>query len=242
MSQAWRCHLCGSLDDDDAAEREGMNCRACGSTWRHRAIALAITVGLELPFEPLADLAPDWSRRGLGLSDAMPLAAMLSSRFDYVNSWYDRFPRVDLTDVPKELHEEFEFVTCSDVLEHVPPPVDRAIDGLAALVRPGGFAAVSVPGVPELTVEYYAGLTAFELDGDTVRWWDDTGAEHLDDSPEFHLGQGQTLAFRCWGMADLARRLAAAGFSAPLDIPWVSRFGVPEIAEGNVIVVRRLPG
>ena len=217
-----------------------MTCRGCSATWRHRAVALALTAGLGLRMAPLAGLEPDRSRRGLGLSDAMPLAGVLSSRFQYVNSYYDEFPRVDLTAVSDDLRGAFEFVTCSDVLEHVPPPADLALRGLADLVRPGGCAVVSVPALPEGTLEYYEGLVDFEIDGLSVRWRDAAGAEHVDLTPEFHLGQGQTLAFRFWGAADLRRRLAAVGFSAPVAIPWSAGAGVPDIPEGHVILVRRI--
>lgn len=141
----WSCILCGSAHRGPAlpAERDGIPCSGCGSAWLHRALGLVILKGLGLPIVPLSSLAPDLSRRGLGISDAFPLAAILGGRFDYTNSWYHRFPKVDLTSVPAELRAEFEFVVCSEVLEHVPPPVQTAMRGIAELLRPGLRRALS---------------------------------------------------------------------------------------------------
>jgi len=238
----WTCLLCAAVCDViPEPDREGGVCGTCGATWRHRAIMLALLVGLRYPLEPIAERAPDWSRRGIGISDPMEIASVLVTRVDYVNTWYDRFPKVDLTAVPDELRASLEFVTCSEVLEHVPPPVDLALRGLADILRPGGFAVLSVPRCPvSTTTEYYPGLTQFRVVYDRVIWVDGAGLTHLDPNPEFHQGQGQTLAFRQWNFDDLVARLNFMGFSPPLYLPWSDELGVPEIPNSGVMLVRKL--
>lgn len=250
--QSWQCLVCGSPGEPQPAVREGMACGTCHSTWRIRAVALLVLQGLKLPVTPLRTSAPDFSRHGLGISDNAFLAAELAGRFDYVNSYLHRFPRLDISEVPDELHGEFEFVICSDVLEHVPPPAEPSLEGLASLLRPGGFAVVSVPltrrfaeaALPPAganTVEYYPGLTSYDEVGDTVIWTDSVGVKRTDVEPEFHGGQGRTLAFRLWGMDDLVARFGACGLAAEahgddLDAP---EFGVPALPFSGLALLRR---
>jgi len=202
---------------------------------------LALLVGLRLPLEPIVAKEPDWSRRGIGISDPMEIASVLVTHLDYVNTRYDRFPKVDLTSVPDELRASLEFVTCSEVLEHVPPPVDLALRGLADILRPGGCAVISVPRCPvATTTELYPDLKEFRVVFDRVIWVDGSGFTHLDQSPEFHHGEGQTLAFRQWNIEDLVARLRFMGFSPPLYLPWSDELGVPEIPDSGVVLVRKL--
>jgi SAM-dependent methyltransferase len=231
--------LCGTSGDLSPADRDGGRCPECGSTWRHRAVALGVLVGLRTKLIPLAEYPQDWSRRGVGISDAMPLASRLSSTFDYVNSSYHRFPRLDLLDPPADVIGQFEFVTCSDVLEHIAPPADRALEGLASVLRPDGFAVISVPGRPTTTQEYYPGLTEFELVDGTLRWVDGLGLVRHDPDPDLHLGEGLTLAFRRWGLDDLERRLVRAGFAPPEPVLVCDELGVPAVKQGNVLIARR---
>jgi SAM-dependent methyltransferase len=202
---------------------------------------LALLVGLRCPLEPLVGKEPDWSRRGIGISDPMEIASILVTHLDYVNTWYDRFPKVDLTAVPEELHSSLEFVTCSEVLEHVPPPVDLALRGLADILRPGGVAVISVPRCPvSTTKELYPGLRELRVLYDRVIWVDGSGLTHLDSNPEFHHGEGQTLAFRHWNFEDLVARLRFMGFSPPLYLPWSDELGVPDIPNSGLMLVRKL--
>ena len=217
-----------------------MLCDGCGSTWRLRAISLSLLAGLGYEPQALADVQPNWSRRGVGISDHMALAASLAARFDYTNTYYHRYPFLDLLSIPDGLEDELEFVVCSDVLEHVPFPAERALRGLYDLLAPGGVAVISVPvaeGGP--THEYYPDLVSWELRGEAVWWTDSAGNEHEDPNPEFHGGHGQTLAFRLWSAPGLREALAAVGFSDLREAPNEPTLGVPPIRSPGVVSARR---
>lgn len=221
------CPLCTRLSARIPLHREDVACETCGATWRAQACMLTVMEGLGYPHDVMAyDLRSDWSRIGLGISDDFLLARRLSQLFFYTNSFYHQFPRVDITNPPAETLGRFEFIVCSDVLEHVPPPVDVALVGLLQMLKPGGFAVLSVPCQESSdTLEYYPELSTFEFAGEVLHWTDSHGQTHTDNHPEMHGGAGQTLAFRHWARQDLINRLLRAGFSvaySPLRIPPIS--------------------
>ena len=170
------------------------------------------------------------------MSDHMALVGALSLRFNFTNSFFGQFPHLNLLDVPDDLRGHFGFVVCSDVLEHVPNPVDAALDGLHSLLAPHGFAVVSVPVHVGETREFYPGLVSWEEDNGTVRWRGPGGVEQIDESPEYHGGVGQTLAFRLWGVTDFAARLRQAGMTSVVGMEFKSSLGVPEIENNGVFL------
>ena len=225
-----------------------MLCSNCNSTWRVRATALGVLIGTGRPLAPMPDIQPDWSWRGVGISDNLVLAGALTSKFQYTNSSYFEFPRVDLLNIAEEQTGRFDFVICADVLEHVPPPVDIALTGVVNLLSQDGFAVLSVPNTSlrrgmtavrakgDPTIEYYPGLKTWKENEGRVEWVDDNGDIHTDFEPEFHSGGGQTLAFRQWGMGDFCSRVIAAGFNAIGDIPANPELGVPEIEDSGIFI------
>jgi SAM-dependent methyltransferase len=161
-----------------------------------------------------ADVEPNLARRGIGISDHWRLAARLASVFDYVNTFYHRFPLVDVTRPPEDLFGQLDFVICSDVLEHIPPPSLDGLKGIRRMLRDGGYAVITVPcHTGPTTSEYYPGLKSWAIEDGSVSWTDGEGVERIDSNPEFHGGQGQTLAFRMWSMDDLIAKCVEAGFS-----------------------------
>ena len=56
--------------------------------------------------------------RGLGMSDKEGYAELLAEKFDYTNTFYDREPRVDFTQLGRELSGRYDFILSADVLEH----------------------------------------------------------------------------------------------------------------------------
>ncbi len=213
------------------AVREEMFCRNCNSTWRVRASALGVLVGSGIPQAPFPEVKADWSRRSVGLSDHVALSSTLSARFSYTNTYYHQFPRLDLLGITPDQKNQFAFVICSDVLEHVPPPADLALVGIRNLLLESGFAILSVPsgGLTAATKEFYPDLISWKESSGRITWVDSSGIEHLDDNPEFHGGGGQTLAFRLWGMQDFCTRVTTAGFKIVAEIPTNADLGIPPI-------------
>jgi SAM-dependent methyltransferase len=232
---------CAELEDEP---RERCQCAECGATWRNRATLMALMVGMRRPPIPLPEQAADWSIRGVGLSDAPPVAPALASKFLYTNTYYHQFPHLDITDPPETLAGALDFVVCSDVLEHVPYlRVEPALAGLLWSLKPGGTAVVTVPVGGDRTYEYYPGLTEFELLGTSVapvvNWIDTAGLRHTDAEPEMHFGGGMTLAFRLFGSQDVEERLRTVGFESVWQPPPMPDLGVPEIAYPGVFIARK---
>jgi hypothetical protein len=234
----WLCVICGYKNSSAPALREGMLCGKCQSNWRVRACAIGVQMGTAFPPSPFPDVAANYSWRGIGTSDHMALVGALSMKFDYTNSYYHRYPRLDLLNIPEDLQHHFGFVICSDVLEHVPDPVNPALTGIADLLADHGFAILSVPngGKEASTTEYCPNIDTWTEFEDRVVWVDKSGIEHINNDPEFHGGPGQALAFRRWGAQDFCDRVMAAGFKRIIDIPPYPELGVPEIKDSGMFI------
>ena len=169
----------------------------------------------------------DLSRVGLGISDDWRLERALSPLFAYTNSFLHQFPVVDICSPPKETLEKFEFISCSDVLEHIPPPRSAALIGLYQMLKPAGFAVISVPLRRGFQfAEFYPELSTWRNENGFIHWVDKDGNEHVDHDPEFHGGQGLTLAFRQWTEEKLIEELKAVGFSEITSRPVPSSLGL----------------
>ena len=208
------CALCGSPLRTVAHAIEEVACDNCQSTWRCEAVARVLLRTLNYPAgKTLANISTDLSRRGLGISDDWRLSTRLASRFDYVNTYYHRFPRIDISNPPNEVEGLFEFVICSDVLEHTQSRIAPMM-GLRRLLRPGGFAVVTVPPTTdELDSELYPNLSTYSVINGRVHWRDASGQDHVDQNPEFHGGDGATLVFRRFSRKQIVIDLRTAGFS-----------------------------
>ena len=242
----WQCVICDArnvrddtvgLDHYEPAEveRELDSCVACGSTWRQRATVVAVLHGLASMSGPLPERPHDHSTSGLGVSDDSLVAAALSRAFNYVNTDLHRFPRLDLNDTSSVV-EKFDFVTCSEVLEHVLPPVDDAIRNLSGLLSVGGFAVVSVPIFADQFHEHYPEIVSWQRDGESLVWFDREGTTRHDDAPRFHGGPGDTLELREWSDASFQESLIKAGFRSVEAAPVVPSLGVPRVPHMGVYV------
>jgi len=221
------CVFCGTYSDRlIPSNLEGQSCRNCGITHRAQIIGKTIVGGLGYP-EAISflNIESDMSRVGLGISDDWRLARALSPLFAYTNSFLHQFPVVDICSPPQEAIGKFEFISCSDVLEHTPPPRSAALMGLYQMLKPTGFAVVSVPLIRGLQfAEFYPELSTWKTENDFVHWVDQDGHEHIDQHPEFHGGEGLTLAFRQWTEEKLIEELKAVGFSEIITRPLPPQF------------------
>lgn len=220
MPREFTCNICGTVNPITATKwtREELHCSGCGSTARNRGTIFALqkllTNGASLT-KPMR-----WVR-GIGCSDAPVCARLLDYFFTYQNTYLHQPPHLDLMNIDKVSFSPFDFVVCSDVLEHVPPPVDKAMSNLRRLVKPGGALILTVPYLEgDETYEHYPSLHEWE-----VRAFSRNRAVLLN-APEngdpieiyrdlfFHGGEGRTLEMRIFGETDLIARLHAAGFDS----------------------------
>jgi len=240
---SWSCILCGASHDDtpEPVSREGAVCGVCDSTWRTRAVTLAVMTGLGIDPAPLSEISTDWSRVGVGFDDHPSIFSRFPARWDFVNTRLHRFPQLDLLSPTDTTVGAFEFALCSDVLEHVQPPYRRGLEGLLTILKPGGFAVISVPvsGNPE-TIEHYPGLKRFEiLESRAVEWTDEMGTRHHQSHPVFHGGDGLTLEFRIFSASEIVATLVEVGFESVLELFPRPDLGVFQIASPGVFVARK---
>lgn len=220
------------------------SCAACGSTVRYRSLVRALSLGLfgeSLPL-PRYPQRPDLT--GVGFSDWEPFAERLAARLGHRNTYLHREPVLDLTSPPAGLAGTLDYVVCSDVLEHVAPPVERAVQGCFELLKPRGLLVLTVPYMLEPdTAEHYPRLAEYvvvQLGGDTalVNRTND-GTFEVFPSPIFHGGDGETLEMRLFALEPLLDSLRAAGFvdvtvaeeeEPGAGIVWLYEWSLPIVA------------
>ncbi len=117
---------------------------------------------------------------------------------------------------PREVGR-YDFILSSEVMEHVPPPVERPFDTLSQMLKPDGFLIMTTPYTLDgLTAEHFPSLHEYSLaapGGKTVlvnRRRD--GAIEVFENLVFHGGHGSTLEVRLFTEPSLRMTLAEAGF------------------------------
>ncbi|MFN8557439.1 MAG: glycosyltransferase [Dehalococcoidia bacterium] len=252
----YACNVCGQpcATPRGALDRDMFSCPTCLSHPRARAIIHVLSTelfgeSLALPAFPL-----DPTIRGLGMSDmetyAQPLARRLATSI-----FYNRAPRLDITDIDPALAGAFDFVICADVMEHVPPPTGPAFANLRRLLKDDGVLVFTVPyrSLPWTeTEEHFPDLHDFDIvqrDGGGYRLHNTTatGLRQTFDDLVFHGGEGLTLEMRVFAEAALLRDLREAGFTdvrvrpaAPALRRVVAQLGLARLAPDRCPAVRRL--
>jgi hypothetical protein len=196
--------------------REGTNCFWCKATSRDRAMLLNIHVAF---FSKLLK-NPRSMPKIIGVSDGELLETRLKNVYgsNYQNYHYHQDPKLDITQVPADLHCMADIVSCTEVLEHVAPPVNLAFLGLRLLLRENGKLVLSVPHSDDsgVHVEHFPELIDTELllgekprligtlsDGRRVEFSDLI----------FHGGIGSTLEYRVFSFQSLRSHILDAGFT-----------------------------
>src|SRR4029453_16247937 len=91
-------------------------------------------------------------------------AERLAECFSYTNTFYHREPAFDLLRPDETEFGKYDFVICSDVLEHVSSPVERSFNSLARLLKPSGVLIVTAPyALAEGTIEHFPALHEIAL-------------------------------------------------------------------------------
>src|SRR5215469_5867916 len=156
------CNICGTECSQSRQElgREIENCAACGSTVRLRALIALMSremfgVLLSLPEFPVLK-----GIRGIGMSDAPGLADRLAEKFDYTNTFYHQAPVFDVTRPDDRDRGRYDFILSSEVMEHVPPPVERAFATLFQMLKPDGLLLLTTPYTLDgKTREHFSGTS-----------------------------------------------------------------------------------
>ena len=242
---SFQCNICGQDNTVAALGHEASSCAGCGSSVRLRA--LVYTLAMELFGEglPLPEFPNLPAVRGLGLSDQVSYAGALAGKFDYTNTFYDREPRIDITEPHPDLHGTYDFILSSDVFEHISVPVERAFEEAYKLLKPHGVLCLTTPfSLREETAEHFPDLNEYaivSLSGAPVlvnRKKD--GTLEVRDDLVFHGGAGATLEMRLFSRKDLERKLRGAGFETiAFQTEGVPRFGIAFEGDWSLPLVAR---
>jgi SAM-dependent methyltransferase len=215
------CNICGTWNEGvEEFGREVPSCAGCKSSVRIRSLVYAIA--MELFGVPLA--LPDFpilkSLRGLGMTDSDSYAQFLQGRFDYRNTFYDREPRLDISDIAGAQEGTLDFLTSSEVFEHVRPPLENSLRNAFRLLRPHGVLIFTMPWGPDdgpPPSEHFPALDDYGLaqlrSGPVLVNRTATGELQIFDHLIFHMGFTPALEMRRITAAELRRVFAAAGFS-----------------------------
>jgi SAM-dependent methyltransferase len=197
---------------------------------------MMLSRGLGVNKGPLSTWQSDYSRIGIGFDDSPVIASRLPKIFRYTNTHLHEFPKLDLSNPPKEANGFFEFAICSEVLEHVTGDPQRALDGLYIILKPNGFAVLTVP-MRDSHEEFYPDLReTVEVKSDYVRWIDNEGNLRINENPEFHGGTGDVLSFRVFSKASLIEGLKKSGFTRFEDPAFDPTLGVGELPNHGAIL------
>jgi len=216
------CNICGQPNrcPTESLTREAATCAKCGSSVRYRGLMLVLS--LELFGTPLT--LPEFPRikslRGMGTTDSNEYAIRLADKFDYRNTFFTREPKFDLANPPKEDFGKFDFLTSSEVFEHVVPPAESAFRNAYQLLKPGGGVLIfTVPYSIEPSMhEHYPDIYQFGFaqvgDGVVLVNRTRSGKVQVFEKPVFHgPGPGKALEMREFTETDLKQILTAAGFT-----------------------------
>jgi SAM-dependent methyltransferase len=215
---SFRCNVCGQQNRGDPKlfTRETGACSKCKATVRMRGAVYALSLGLFGGILAIPDF-PKNSLSGSGISDWDGYANRLKKKLNYRNTFLHQRPILDITNAPQDLAGTQDFLISIDVFEHIAPPVDRAFQGAAKLLKPGGCLVFSAPyNLHESTAEHFPHLHQFEvvkaLGGFCLLNRRQDGTLEVFDQLNFHGGPGHTLEMRLFSKADILGHLATAGF------------------------------
>ena len=215
-SQA-RCNICGSQLAPGIRDREAAGCATCSSNIRLRSLIALLSNELFGTALALTEFPILKSVRGIGMSDNPEIARRLAEKFDYTNTFYHQAPYFDATRLDERDRGRYDFILSSEVMEHVPPPVERSFENVCAMLKPDGVLLFTTPyEVEGKTLEHFPDLHDFTLANVAGRMvlinrTRDGRTQILDDLT-FHGGRGSTLEMRVFSRESLEQTVLGAGF------------------------------
>lgn len=78
---------------------------------------------------------PQKNIKGLGMSDDGRYSRTLKNVFDYQNTFYDTEPKLDIMLTNDALKDSYDFIICSDILEHIIGDWRQAIKNLYSYLK-----------------------------------------------------------------------------------------------------------
>lgn len=243
----FRCNLCGAEcpRPEGPIGRETAGCPECNSQLRLRGLVALMSQELLGVQMALADFPDLKGLRGFGMSDPPNLAGWLEKKFDYTNTFYHQPPKIDIVNPEEHEWGSYDFIVSSEVMEHVPPPVEKGFANLHRLLKPNGILLLTVPyGISEPAQEHFPELHEYALaspGGKTVlvnRRRD--GSTEIFENLCFHGGDGSTLEMRIFNEELLRSTILSAGFDevhvATENVP---EFGVEHAQAWSLPIVAR---
>jgi len=185
------------------------------------------------------------SIRGIGMSDFPELAEKLAVKLDYTNTFYHQPPQLDIARPDPHDFGRYDFILSTEVMEHVPPPVEDAFANLFRLLKPDGLLVMTTPyTLGGKTREHFPELHDFaitSLGGKSVlvnRRRD--GSIEVFEDLVFHGGPGSTVEMRVFTEESLRDILLRAGFSSvQIAAENVPEFGIEHSENWSLPIIAR---
>lgn len=227
---SFTCNICGVFNQVDHFETEPASC-PCGSNVRMRASIYLLSMELFGQSFVLPQFPRLRSLRALGMTDNPCYASLLAEKFSYTNTYYDREPRLDITEAHPHLAGTYDFIISAEVFEHIAPPVGAAFAELHRMLKPHGFLVATVPCPPGGAMrEHYPDLYQYRIvslgDSPVLINRRRDGRVELHENLLFHGGHGATLEMRQFDTAALRRELTGAGFR---DVDFLATQDLPDL-------------
>jgi SAM-dependent methyltransferase len=241
------CNICGTRNHVEKFATEPATC-GCGSNVRLRALIHLLSMELFGVSMPLPEFPRLKGIRGIGFTDKECYADRLAEKFDYTNTQYDREPRLDITKPHPDLAGSCDFLLAADVLEHIAPPVERAMEEMCRLLKPNGFLGVTIYCHPSDNMrEHFPELHEYRVvplgESSVLVNRRRDGTLEVRGGLIFHGGTGETLEMREFGLSALQEKLTGAGFRdvhlLTEDIPEIGVVFDPDVSQP--LIARKEP-
>jgi SAM-dependent methyltransferase len=239
------CNICGTHCErpPEGITREGASCPVCQSSTRVRALIALLSQEMFGAVLSLPEFPVMKGIRGIGMSDSPQLAERLAEKLDYTNTFYHQAPFFDVVHPDSKDFGRYDFILTSEVMEHVPPPVEHAFANLHRLLKPYGLLIMTTPyTLGGRTLEHFPELHEFTLasPGDKtvlINRRRDGSVEIFEDLV-FHGGPGSTVEMRVFTEESLRENLLAAGFlSVRVATENVPEFGIEHAETWSLPIV-----
>lgn len=216
----FRCNICGLKTEASLVkicDREISSCTNCGSNLRMRSVIHLLSLELFGESITLPEFPGNKDIYGLGMSDREEYAEPLSKKFSYINTYYHKPPKFDITCVDARMYKKFDFVISCDVFEHVKAPTILAFSNLRKILKDDGIVILTIPYMLfENTWEHFPELNEFKIveDGMGKKLINTTihGEQQEFTNLSFHGGQGATLELRVFTKSSIKHELKKSGF------------------------------